>query len=121
MFEQIKIYLLGIVMMSLIAGTWAVQDWRWKAKETNILQEQAAATQTEALKEAQAAVDFEKRETKSNEKYTKLKKQLSKILKSSKSSCFTPDQLRILNDAITGKTTHSPGVTRSLPGLDATG
>lgn len=103
MFDTIKVCILGAVLISVIAGTWAVQNWRWEAKETGMLQDQAIALNKEANKQAKAATKFEKRKAKSDEKFAEINKNLGK----SGGSCLSPDSLHNLNTALDHKTAYT--------------
>jgi sensor domain CHASE-containing protein len=102
MFETIKVCILGAVIIVIIACTWTVQNWRWEAKQTSALQEQATAIKNEANKEAKAATGFEKKEAARNDKYDKLVQNLPK----GNHSCLDANGLRELNSALSRKATN---------------
>lgn len=116
--ETIKVYVFGAVLLAAIAGTWLVQDWRWQSKETNYVKEQLAQFQKEAAKENNAATQFEKKKEATDDTF----KKIDKALQANKSStvCFDPKRLRVVNSALARKAPASSGPSGSVSGPDTT-
>lgn len=106
-FETIKVCILGGILISAIAATWTIQNWRWESKETAYLQEEQKLIQTEQNKQAAAATGYEKKQEATNETYKKIIDALKKA-KPATGKCLDTDRMRDVNAALTRKTPN-PG------------
>lgn len=106
-FNFVRTYVMGFVLFAAIVATWKVQDWRYSSLEESYLKKEQSLIQAEAKQEAKAATKFEKKQEATNDTYDQINKALGKTSTGS-GSCFTSDQLRLLNSALARKTPH-PG------------
>lgn len=109
------------VWLASLGMVYQVEEWRWKAKETNYVQEQLAQTQKEAAKENKAATQFEKKQEATNETYKKIDKALD-VQSKPAVVCFGAKRLRVVNSALARKAPDPSGPNDAVPGPDpATG
>lgn len=118
--ETIKVYILGALLIGAVAAAWVIQDWRWQSKETNYVKEQLAQIQKEADKEAKAATKYEKKQEASNDTYKKIHGALNSH-NGNPVLCFDPDRLRLVNSALTRKTPDTSGASSPMSRPDTAG
>lgn len=97
-----------------------VEQWRWKAKETNYVQEQLAQIQKEAEKESKAAANYEKKQEGTNDTYRQIDKTLGQN-KSPSIICFDSKRLRGVNSALARKATNPTRPSGTVSRSDAAG
>lgn len=112
--ETVKVCILGSVLITAIAITWEVQQWRWESKQTEALEEQTQRMAKEAKKESNAATVYEQKREATDETY----KAIDKAIHSNKSPsivCFDTKRLRIVNHALSRTAPRTTGPSRTLP------
>lgn len=99
LWETIKVYVLGSILIAAIAGTWTVQNWRYAGREMAYIKLEEKLVQQEAKKQAKAATNFESKQGKSNEVYDAIHRALQ-ALGNTGSLCLDAERLRIVNAAL---------------------
>lgn len=107
-----------LIWLGSMGATYQIEEWRWKAKETNYVQEQIASLQKEAQKENLAATQFEKKQEGTNDTFKKIDKALSAIPSKPAVVCFGSKRLHVVNSALARKAPDTSGPAGTVPGLN---